>query len=107
MDGIHAFLVGELPLSETIKGYAKVGAVRWNAKFSGFERARGVIGIPDQIGPGNNPINYSDCGTDLAAGLGVRLETGSAFSIRTEVVYYDISRMNSVIAAQLLGVYAF
>lgn len=107
MNGIHGFLVGELPLSDTIKGYAKVGVVHWNAEFSGFERARGFVGNPALIGPGNDPISYSDDGTDLAAGLGVRLETGSPFSIRAEVVYYDISRMDSVIAAQLLGVYAF
>ena len=107
MDGFQAFLVGELPFSDTINGYVKLGAIRWNADYSGFERARGFIGNPAQIGPGNDPVSFDDDGTDFAAGLGVRLKTGPAISIRAELTYYDLSRTDLVLGAQLLAVYGF
>jgi len=107
MSALRAFLVGNLPLNENVDIYAKLGAVRWDADYAGFERNQRLVpgGLP--IPPRNEPVKFDDDGTDLAAGLGLRLKTDTPFSLRVDLSYYDVHSTDLLWTAQLSGIYTF
>jgi len=106
LEGYRAFIIGSLPLSESIDGYAKLGAIFWEADYAGFERNRDLIpGAP--IGPRYDRVGFENDDTALAAALGVSLKSDSPFSLRIELSYYDVDTTDLVLNAQLMGVYTF
>jgi len=106
MNALRAFIVGKLPLNENFDVYAKIGAVNWDAEYSGFERNKGIVpGFP--IGPRNDSVDFDDDGTDLAAGIGLSLKTGTPFSLRADFSYYDVDSTDLLWTAQLVGIYSF
>jgi len=104
--GIQAFIIGSTPLGESIDAYLKLGAISWKADYAGFEKNVDFIPGPP-IGPRNPGVSYDDDGTDLAAAVGFTLKTGTPFSVRTELAYYDIATTDLVWVAQLMGIYTF
>lgn len=104
--GIQVFVMGNVPVGETIDAYLKLGAISWHADYAGYEKNVDFIPGPP-IGPRNPGISHDDSGTDLAAAMGLTLKTGTPFSVRTELAYYDISSTDLVWVAQLMGIYAF
>ncbi|TFG86908.1 MAG: hypothetical protein E4H19_04115 [Chromatiales bacterium] len=106
MTALRAFIVGNLPLNENFDVYAKVGAVRWDADYSGFERNQILVpGLP--VGPRNDPVNFDDDGTDLAAGIGLTMKTDTPFSLRVDFSYYDVHSTDLLWTAELSGIYTF
>ncbi len=106
MTALNAFMIGNLPLNENFDVYAKVGAVKWEADYSGFERNQIIVpGLP--IGPRNDAVAFDDDGTDLAAGIGLILKTDTPFSLRVEFSYYDVDSTDLLWTAQLTGIYKF
>lgn len=110
MTGFRAFLVGSLPLSDRVDAYAKVGAIRWDANYDGFERNANVV--PDQDPPlpvaeRNEPVSYTDDSTDLAVGLGLNLKTDSPISVHLDFTYYAVDTTDYVYDIALLAIYNF
>lgn len=106
--GIQAFVVGSTPIGDTVDAYLKLGAINWDAEYNGFERNQSFV--PDQevpIGQRNEPVNFDNSGTDLAAAMGINLKTESPFSVRVELSYYDIDTTDLVWVGQLMGMYTF
>jgi hypothetical protein len=110
MKGFRAFLVGSLPLSDRVDAYAKVGAMRWDADYDGFERNANIVPDPDPPGPigeRNGPVSYDDDGTDLAVGLGLNLKTDSPISLHLDFTYYAVDTTDYVYDIALLAIYNF
>jgi len=106
MNSLRAFIIGRLPLNDNFDVYAKLGAVKWDADYSGFERQKNILpGFP--IGTRNDPVNFDDDGTDLAAGIGLTLKTDTPFSLRADFSYYDVDSTDLLWTAQLIGIYSF
>lgn len=76
LDGFTAHVVGFLPISSTIDGFAKLGVIRWDGK----ESWRDDLGIE----------RFDDDGTDLSLGAGFTAQVTPAFSLRGEWTYYQI-----------------
>jgi opacity protein-like surface antigen len=106
MTAYRAYLVGSLPLSESIDGYVKLGAISWEADYSGYERSASFVSGPP-IGPQYEPVSFDDDDTGLAGALGINIKTDSPFSLRLEASYYDVDTTDVVWNAQLMGVYTF
>ena len=106
MTGVQAFVVGSVPIGERVDAYLKLGAIRWDADYSGFERNVAVAPGPP-IGTRNDAIDYNDSGTDLAAGMGLNLKIDSPISLRAEFTYYDVDTTSLVWIAQLMAIYNF
>ena len=104
--GVQAFVVGSVPLGESLDAYLKLGAIAWDADYAGYEKNVAFFPGPP-IGERNAAVNYSDSGTDLAAAMGFNLKTGTPFSVRAELTYYDIDTTDLVFIAQLMGIYTF
>ncbi|MEO8223308.1 MAG: outer membrane beta-barrel protein [Gammaproteobacteria bacterium] len=104
--GVRAFVIGNLPITDKVAAYLKLGAIRWDAKYAGFERNVAFVPAP-QIGPRNDPVSFSNDGTDLAAGTGLALKTDSPFSLRVELNYYDVATTSQFWNAQLMAIYTF
>ena len=77
--GWNLYGVGNLPLSQSFDLFAKAGVVSWDADSF-------VNGLPVD----------TDDGTDLALGIGARLNVGSSLGIRTEFDWFDISDADQV-----------
>lgn len=106
MTSLRAFIIGKLPLNDHFDVYAKLGAVNWDADYSGFERNKSFTpGFP--IGPRNDPVKFDNDGTDLAAGIGLTLKTDTPFSLRADFSYYDVDTTDLLWTAQLIGIYTF
>jgi len=106
MTALRVFIVGNLPLGERFDVYGKLGAVNWDADYSGFERNQ-ILVPGDPVGTRNDPVSFDDDGTDLAAGIGVALKTDTPFSLRAEFTYYDVDTTDLLWTAQLVGIYKF
>jgi opacity protein-like surface antigen len=106
MSGIRAFVVGSVPVSDNIDAYLKLGAMKWDADYAGFERNQAFVPGPP-IAPRYDPVTFSNDDTGLAAAMGVNLRTDSPFSLRVEFNYYDVDTTDLVWNAQLMGVYTF
>ncbi|MBN8280426.1 MAG: outer membrane beta-barrel protein [Gammaproteobacteria bacterium] len=106
MEGWRAFLVGSLPLTENIDGYAKLGALLWSADYAGYEREAFFVPSPP-ITARYSPVSFDDDDTALAAAVGVNLKTDTPFSLRVEISYYDVESTDYVLNAQLMGIYTF
>ncbi len=106
MSTIRAFVIGSIPLGEDFAAFLKLGAVRWDAAYAGFERNRSFVPGPP-IGPRNDAVSFDNDGTDLAAGVGLTLKTASPFSLRAELNYYDVATTDRLWTAQLMVVYTF
>jgi opacity protein-like surface antigen len=106
LDGVSAFVVGTLPLGESIDAFARVGAIAWDAELFAYEKNKTVLPGPP-VGVRNDPVSFEEDGTDLAAGLGVNLKTDSPFSIRADFTYYDIDNTDLVYIAQIMALYSF
>ncbi|MEO8443583.1 MAG: outer membrane beta-barrel protein [Gammaproteobacteria bacterium] len=106
MSGARAFVIGSVPLTDNVEAYLKLGAIRWDASYDGFERNREFVPAP-QIGTRNDPVSFDNSGTDLAAGMGVTLKTASPFSLRVDFNYYDVGTTDLIWNAQLMAVYTF
>lgn len=104
--GVQAFVVGSTALGESFDAYLKLGAIAWDADYAGYEKNADFFPGPP-IGERNERVGYSDSGTDLAAAMGFNLKTGTPFSLRTELTYYDIDTTDYVWVAQLMGIYTF
>ncbi|MEQ1801695.1 MAG: outer membrane beta-barrel protein [Gammaproteobacteria bacterium] len=106
MSGVRAFLVGSLPMNDNLDLYLKLGAMSWQADYSGLERNQAFVpGLP--VGPRYEEVSFDDDDVGLAAAMGVNLKTGSPFSVRVEFNYYDVDTTDLVWNAQLMGVYTF
>jgi hypothetical protein len=106
MTGVQAFVIGSTPIGASLDAYLKLGAIVWDADYSGFERnVAEVPGFP--IGTRNDTVNYTDSGTDLAAAMGLNLKTDSPISVRAELTYYDVDTTSLVWIAQLMAIYTF
>ena len=104
--GWQLFALGSTPLNENVDAYLKLGAISWYADYAGFEK--NVDFIPGEpIGPRNPGVSSDDSGVDLAAAMGFNLKTGTPFSVRTELAYYDIANTDLMWVAQLMGIYTF
>ena len=106
MTGYRAFLIGSLPVSDTIDAYLKLGAINWDADYAGLERNKSYVPGPP-IAPRYNSTTFKDDDTGLAAAIGVNLKSDSPFSLRVEFDYYDIDTTDLVWNAQLMGIYTF
>jgi opacity protein-like surface antigen len=106
MSGIRAFVVGSVPVSDNVDAYLKLGAMQWDADYSGFERNQAFVPGPP-IAPRYEPVSFSGDDTGLAAAMGVNLRTDSPFSLRVEFNYYDVDTTDLVWNAQIMGVYTF
>lgn len=105
-DGFQAFLVGSLPLNDSVDLYGKLGMISWDADYQGYERSElyaSGFPLPNQ----NDEINNSDDGTDMAGGFGINLRTDSPFSLRADFTYYDFDDSDSSFVLQLMGMYSF
>jgi len=113
LDGFQGYLVGFLPLSETIEVFGKVGLLAWNQDTLIVDRI-GVLtpvdqpGVPEIILCPNGPtesngtctvapdgtsfysVDTSDDGTDLALGAGVNIKASERVSFRAELEWYDL-----------------
>lgn len=107
MSGLRAFIVGTLPLDENFDVYAKLGAIYWDADYSGYERNQLLVPDDFPIGERNDPVAFDDDGTDIAAGLGLNMKTDTPFSLRLDFSYYDIDSTDLLFTVSLLGVYTF
>lgn len=107
MTALRAFIIGNLPLGERFDVYGKLGAVNWDAEYSGFERNQLLVPDDFPIGTRNEPVNFDDDGTDLAIGIGLALKTDTAFSLRADLTYYDVDSTDLLWTAQLMGIYKF
>ncbi len=106
MSGIRAFLVGSVPVSDNIDAYLKLGAMNWDADYSGFERNQLLVPGPP-IAPRYESVSFDNDDTGLAAAMGITLKTDSPFSLRVEFNYYDVDTTDLVWNSQLMGVYTF
>lgn len=109
-DLLQAYLTGYYPLGERVDVYAKIGAVRWDTDFSGFEQRgqfENLLGGDPVTPTPNDTINTDDDGTDLAAALGLDLKTDSAISLRTEFAWYDIDNRDQSWLLSLNAIYNF
>lgn len=106
MSGIRAFLIGSLPVSDNVDAYLKLGAMSWQADYSGLERNQAFVPGPP-VAPRYDPVSFDDDDTGLAAAIGVNLKSDSPFSLRVEFNYYDVDTTDLVWNAQLMGVYTF
>jgi hypothetical protein len=105
-DGFQLFLIGSLPLNDSVDLYGKAGVISWDADYQGYERSElYASGFP--LGAQNPQINGSDDGTDMAGGFGVNLRTDSPFSLRADFTYYDFDDSDSSFVVQLMGIYSF
>jgi hypothetical protein len=105
-DGFQAFLIGSLPLSESVDLFGKAGVINWDADYEGYERSElYASGFP--LPPQNARISASDDGTDMAAGIGINLRTDSPFSLRADLSYYDFDKTDSVYVLQFMALYSF
>ena len=82
--GWNLYLVGNIPVTDSLDIFAKVGGVRWDADLF-------VDGFPVD----------SDDGQDLAVSGGLRWNISDNFGIRGELDWYDISETD---AAWMAGV---
>lgn len=105
-DGFQAFLIGSLPLSESVDLFGKAGVINWDADYDGYERSELYASGPP-LPPQNARISASDDGTDMAAGIGVNLRTDSPFSLRADLSYYDFDNTDSVYVLQFMALYNF
>lgn len=105
-DGFQLFLIGNLPLNESVDLYGKLGVISWDADYQGYERSE-VYASGPPLPPQNDQINGSDDGTDGALGFGANLRTDSPFSLRADFTYYDFSDSDSSFVLQLMGMYSF
>jgi OOP family OmpA-OmpF porin len=105
-DGFQAFLIGNLPLNESVDLYGKAGMISWDADYQGYERSELYASGPP-LGAQNPRINGSDDGTDMALGFGANLRTDSPFSLRADFTYYDFDDSDSSFVLQLMGMYNF
>ena len=106
--GWQAFVTGYLPLSENVELYGKAGVIGWDTDFKGLERSAVLVPPPGPIGdPQNEPVAFSDDGTDLAVALGLNLKTDSAISVRTELSWYDVDFADRAWLLSLTAVYNF
>lgn len=115
-DGFQLFLIGSLPLNESVDLYGKAGVINWDADYQGYERSALYGNPPDYPDdPGNpNPLpqqnqrmSSNDDGTDMAAGFGINLRTDSPFSLRADFTYYDFDDTDSSYVLQLMALYNF
>ncbi|MBM4221006.1 MAG: hypothetical protein FJ170_03545 [Gammaproteobacteria bacterium] len=113
-DGFQAFLIGSLPLNDSVDLYGKLGAITWEADYQGYERSQlYASGFP--LPPQNPEINGSRRGKDWAYGFGANLRTDSPFGLRADFTYYDFSdsdssfvlQLDSSFVLQLMGTYSF
>jgi hypothetical protein len=105
-DGFQLFLIGSLPLNDSIDLFGKAGVINWDADYAGYERSALYASGP-QLGTQNTRQDGSDDGTDMAAGFGVNLRTDSPFSLRADFTYYDFDDSDSSFVLQLMGLYSF
>ena len=82
--GWNLYGVGNLPLSDGVDVFAKVGVVSWEADS-----------IIDGI------LVDTEDGTDLALGFGGRWQAGDALGLRAEVDWFDIDEADSVWMASI------
>lgn len=106
MSGLRAFVVGSVPVNDNIDAYLKLGAMSWEADYSGLERNQAFVPGPP-VAPRYDQVSFDGDDTGLAAAMGVNLKTDSPFSLRVEFNYYDVDTTDIVWNAQLMGVYTF
>ncbi len=105
-DGFQLFLIGSLPISESVDLFGKAGVIRWDADYDGYERSE-LYASGSPLGAQNPRMSSSDDGTDMAAGFGINLRTDSPFSVRADFTYYDFDDTDSVYVLQFMALYNF
>jgi hypothetical protein len=107
-DGYQAAILGYLPVHENIELFGKVGAIYWESESIGEERVREIVPTNPQIQPpANAQIRSSDDGTDLMVGIGALFRTGSPFSLRLAVDYYDVGNTDQIIMYSVGAFYSW
>ena len=106
MTGVRAFIIGSVPISDKIDAFLKLGAMGWQADYSGLERNKVFIPGPP-VAPRYDPVSFDDDDVGLAVGMGLNLKTDSPFSVRVEFNYYDVDTTDLVWNATVMGFYTF
>lgn len=106
LEGYRAFLIGSYPVNNSLDAYVKLGAISWDADYSGYELNQTFVSGPP-IAPGYDSVSFDGDDTGVAAAIGVNLKIDSPFSLRVEFNYYDVDTTDIVWNAQLMGVYSF
>ena len=105
-EGFQLFLIGSLPLNDSVDLFGKAGVINWDADYEGHERSEQYASGPP-LGAQNVAMSSSDDGTDMAAGFGINLRTDSPFSLRADFTYYDFDDTDSVYVLQFMALYNF
>lgn len=105
-DGFQAFLIGSLPLNDSVDLFGKLGVINWDADYQGYERSE-LYASGSPLPPQNAAITTSDDGTDLAFGFGINMRTDSPFSLRADLTYYDFDNTDSSYVLQFMALYNF
>lgn len=119
IDGFQGYLVGFLPINDTVELFGKVGLLAWDQDTLVVDRIGTMEGVDQPAIPeiilGNEAPDgvtfqsrkTSDSGTDLALGAGINLRASEHVSLRTEVEWFDIDNTSLAWAGSVSLVFNF
>ncbi|MEZ5565337.1 MAG: outer membrane beta-barrel protein [Gammaproteobacteria bacterium] len=118
-DGFQGYLVGFLPLNDSVELFAKAGVLVWDQDTLIVDRIGAQVrvdqpSIPEIIlgdeapdGVSFSSIRTSDSGTDLALGAGINLRASEHVSLRAELEWFDIDTTSLAWAGTMSLVFNF
>lgn len=119
IDGFQGYLVGFLPLNDTVELFGKVGVLVWDQDTLVVDRIGSMEGVDQPAIPeiilGNeapdgvtfSSLKSSDSGTDLALGAGINLRASDHVAVRTEFEWFDIDTTSLAWSASMSLVFSF
>lgn len=119
IDGFQGYVVGFLPLNDSVELFAKAGVFVWDQDTLVVDRIGSsqrvdqpnipeiILGNEAPDGVSFSSLRTSDSGTDLALGAGVNLRASEHVSLRGELEWFDIDSTSLAWAGTISLVFNF
>ncbi len=106
-DGFQLFLIGSLPLNESVDLYGKLGAINWDADYQGYERSELYASGPP-LGPAESqrlqPLMTAQTWPPVLASTCARTRRSACAPISPTTISMTRTRLYVL---QLMGMYSF